>query len=167
MKKEQIQKNGFTLVEILIVVAILAIAMAMAVPMFSGAADFQLQSGANMIAADLEYAKSMAISTQQQHGVIFDTGAETYSVVNSSDTPLSHPVKKGFPYTIDFSADSRLNRVDLKTAPSKIYFDSMGNPLDASFAAMTVAATITLEQKGGGSTMTITIEPVTGYIRIQ
>ena len=164
MKKEQIQ-NGFTLVEILIVVVILAIAVGMAVPMFSGAADFQLQSGANMIAADFEYAKSMAISTQQRHGVIFDTDTETYSVVkDTNDTPLWHPVKKGFRYTIDFSADSRLKNVDLQTAPDRIYFDSMGNPLNASFAPLTAAATITLEQTGGGSTATITVEPVTGYI---
>lgn len=158
-------KIGFTLIELLVVVVILVIAGAMAVPMFSGSAQMQVQSAANMIAADLEYAKSMAISRQQNYGVVFHTDTESYSVVNSSGTPLpSHPIKKGFPYTIDFATDSRLKNVDLDTAPSGIYFDYIGKPLDGSFSDLTAKGKIKL--LGGGSAIYVYVEPTTGYIRI-
>jgi prepilin-type N-terminal cleavage/methylation domain-containing protein len=65
-------RNGFTLVELIIVVVILSIAALMAVPMVSSAADMQVRSAANQIAAHLDYTKSMAITHQQSHSVVFD-----------------------------------------------------------------------------------------------
>jgi len=55
-------KNGFTLIELMIVIVILSITALTAIPMLSSGASMQIRSAANMIAADLEYAKSMAIS---------------------------------------------------------------------------------------------------------
>lgn len=177
MEKNQIQKEifsrhgGFTLIEILVVVIILGLAMYAAVPMFSGAASMQVQSAANMVVADLEYAKSMAISRQQNYGVVFDTGANKYQVVvdqNGVDVVVPHPVKLGFQYIIDFRADSRLSQVTLTTAnfdsTNKIMFNYLGSPFNGTGTDMN-SGTITMQ--AGGVTMTITIEPVTGYIRIQ
>jgi prepilin-type N-terminal cleavage/methylation domain-containing protein len=162
------QKTGFTLIEIMVVVVILAMAMVMAVPMFSGSAQMQTQSAANMLAADLEYAKSMAISRQQRYGIVFDTDADTYQVVDQNNTVIQHPVKAGFQYVVNFRGDSRLNRVDLATAnfdgANTIKFDYLGSPLRSDGSPMN-SGTITLQ--GGGNTMTIIVEPVTGYIRIQ
>ena len=170
---EQIQKaendlhtsrRGFTLVEVIIVVVILSIAAMMAIPMMSSAGSVQIRSAADALAADLEYAKSMAISHQQNYGIIFDPGNNKYYVVTDSDnSPIPHPVKKGFPYTINFATDSRLNKVVLKSTNfgNQIYFDYLGSPLN-----LLNSGTITLEPKGGGSTITITVELVTGFISI-
>ncbi|MHC4735672.1 MAG: prepilin-type N-terminal cleavage/methylation domain-containing protein, partial [Planctomycetota bacterium] len=57
--------SGFTVIELLIVVVIIAIAAMAAIPMMTSAAGFQIRSAANMIAADLEYAKTIAISRGQ------------------------------------------------------------------------------------------------------
>ena len=61
----RIVRHGFTMIELLIVVAILAIAAAIVVPMASSAGSMQLRAAGNMVAADLEYAKSMSISRGQ------------------------------------------------------------------------------------------------------
>jgi prepilin-type N-terminal cleavage/methylation domain-containing protein len=168
MKSYQKEKTGFTLVEILVVVVVLALAMWAAVPMFSGAASIQVQSAANMIAADLEYAKSMAISRQRQYGISFNPGVETYSVIDQNGVVIPHPVKTGFLYTIDFHNDSRLNQVDLASVNfdgnNLIKFDYLGSPLKSDGSPLN-SGTVTLQ--GGGITITITVEPVTGYIRIQ
>jgi len=163
-----ISRKGFTLVEVIIVVVILSIAAMMAIPMMSSAGSVQIRSAADAIAADLEYAKSMAISHQQNYGVVFDTIADSYKVVEYNDVTYKddiqgHPVKRGFPYTINFRSDSRLNKVDLVTAnfdggsANKIYFDYLGSPLGNG-------GNITLQ--ADGSIVIITVEPVTGFISI-
>ena len=71
------QRSGFTMIEILIVVVIIAMAAMMAIPMMTSAGSMQIRSAANMIAADLEYAKSMAISRQQNYSVVFNTANDS------------------------------------------------------------------------------------------
>lgn len=171
MEKFEI-KAGFTLIEIMVVVVILGLAMYMAVPMFSGAAGMQMQSGANMIAADLEYAKSMAISCQQQYGIIFKTDTE-YDVVDQAGNPVPHPVKNpmqaasGPKYIVDFhKADIGLNKIDKAAAnfdgTNKVTFDYLGSPYNGSGGALNAQGTITVQS--GASTMRIYVEPVTGFI---
>ncbi len=115
MRKNKCCRNGFTLVELIIVVVILSIAALMAVPMFSGAADMQVRSAANRIAADLDYAKGLAITHQSRYCVIFDEADESYEIrvdpFGAGDV-IDHPVNPGS-FVVDFSADSRLSRVDI------------------------------------------------------
>jgi prepilin-type N-terminal cleavage/methylation domain-containing protein len=71
------KRYGFTMVEVIVVVAILATAAVIAVPMFSLAGSMQIEAATNMIAADLEYAKSMAIGRGQNYVVVFDTAGDS------------------------------------------------------------------------------------------
>ena len=52
-------RSGFTLIEVIIVMVIISIVALTALPMMSSASSVQIRSAASMIAADLEYAKSM------------------------------------------------------------------------------------------------------------
>jgi len=164
--------SGFTLIEMMIVIVILGIAAAVAVPMMSSAASMQIRSAANMIAADLEYAKSMAISRGQVYWVVFDTANESYTIQDVNDTTIAHPIKKGTNYSVDFANDGRLDRVDISSvtlspAGHRIGFDYLGSPYSRA-SGTTVnnlnAGTITLQ--AGSMTKTITVEPVTGFISV-
>ncbi len=152
--------GGFTIIEIIIVVVIIAIAALAAVPMMSSAGSFQIRSAANMIAADLEYAKSMAISRGQNFSVVFDENTDSYRIEDQVGAVIQHPVKKGFPYVVDFQNESRLNRVDITNANfngiTKVEFDCLGSPIDGG--------TVTLQ--AGGINKTITVEHITGFISI-
>ena len=153
-------RTGFTIVEILIVVVILSIAALAAIPMLSSASSFQIRSAANLIAADLEYAKSMAISRGQTYSVEFDVAADSYSIVDQTDTVIEHPVKKGFPYTVNFPNESRLSKVEITNVTftsDKVGFDCLGSP-DNDGGFITISA--------NENTATINVEPVTGYITI-
>jgi MSHA pilin protein MshC len=153
--------GGFTIVEILIIVVIIGIAALVAVPMMSSAASLQIRSAANMISADLEYARSMAISRGQNDSVVFDKDADSYRIVDPVGSTIQHPVKKGFPYVIDFQNESRLNRVDISSAvfnaDQTVVFDCLGSPDSGG----------TVIVQADGATKTITVEPVTGFISIQ
>jgi prepilin-type N-terminal cleavage/methylation domain-containing protein len=151
---------GFTVVELLIVVVILSIVALTAVPMMSSAAGIQIRSAANMIAADVEYARSMAISHGRNFSVEFDKNADSYRIVDLNGV-IQHPVKKGFTYVVDFRNESRLNRVDITNANFGTYptveFDCLGSPVNGG----------TVNLQAGTVSATITVEPVTGFVSIQ
>lgn len=160
--------SGFTLVELLIVIVIIAIAALTAIPMMSSAASVQIRSAANMIAADLEYAKSMAISRAQYFSVVFDKNTESYWIEDQSGNVLPHPVKKGFDYVIDFQNDGRLNKVDIADVDfdgtNEVKFDYLGSPWNGSSTPLN-SGVISLQ--AGGTTTTVIVEPVTGFVSIQ
>lgn len=159
--------SGFTLIEVLIVVAIIVIAAMIVVPMASSAASMQIRSAANMIAADLEYAKSMAISRGQNFSVVFDETTESYSVKDQTGSTIAHPVKKGFNYIVDFRNDGRLNKVDIVDvdfdSTSEVKFDYLGSPYNGAGNPLNSGV---INLQAGGTTMTVTVEPVTGFISI-
>jgi len=168
--KHETGRSAFTLIEIIVVMVILSIVALLAVPMLSSAADTQVRAAANMIAADLEYAKSMAIGRQQNYSVVFDVSNDSYQICDSGGTVIAHPVKVGFTFVIDFPGDSRLNRVDIAVADfdasQTITFDYLGSPYSAAGTANPLNnGQITLA--AGNFTMIITVQPVTGYIIIQ
>lgn len=166
--RPHIRRGAFTLIELMIVVVIIFIAAMTAVPMMSSAGSLQIRSAANMIAADLEYAKSMAISRGQYYSVVFDTTNETYKVKNQAGSVISHPVKKGFNFVVNFRNDSRLNKVDIVSvnfnSTGEVKFDYLSSPYDGDMIALGSAGVITI--CAGTITKTISVEPVTGYITI-
>jgi prepilin-type N-terminal cleavage/methylation domain-containing protein len=160
--------GGFTLVELLIVIAIISIAALTAIPMMSSAASVQIRSAANMLAADLEYAKSMAISRAQNFSMVFDASMDTYRIEDQNGNVLPHPVKKGFNYIIDFQSDGRLKKVDIVSVDfdttSEVKFDYLGSPYNGNNNPLNNGV---ISLQAGGTTTTIMVEPVTGYISIQ
>lgn len=159
--------SGFTLVEVLIVVVIIAIAAMTVVPMISSAASVQIRSAADMIAADLEYTKSMAISRGQRYSMVFDKDTESYAIKNQAGATIAHPVKKGFDYVVDFRNDSRLDKVDIANvdfdATSEIKFDYLGSPYNGNDNPLNSGI---INLQAGGATATIIVEPVTGFISV-
>lgn len=161
-------RAGFTLVEVIIVVVIIAIASMMAVPMFSSATSMQVRSAADIVASDLEYAKSLAITKGQNYSVVFDKTTESYAINDQAGAVIAHPVKKGFNYQVNFRDDRRLNKVDIVNvdfdSTAKITFDYLGSPHNGSGSPLNSG---TVRLQAGGVTITITVEPVTGFISIQ
>jgi len=156
----QPMRHAFTIVEIIIVVVIIAIAALAAVPMMSNAGSVQLRAAANMVLADLEYAKSMAISRGQNYSVVFDINTESYQIKDQDGTVIEHPVTRKS-YVVSFKNDSRLNRVDINSvdfnATSTVVFDCLGSPDNGGTVAL----------QASGNSSTVRVEPVTGFVSIE
>ena len=169
LKKNElnIRDNAFTIIELIVVMVILSIAAMLAVPMISSAADVQVRSAANMIAADLDYAKSMAISRQQNHSVVFYPANESYEVHDAGGV-IKHPIRASSDFVVDLQADSRLSRVDIVSADfdsqTTVTFDYLGSPYNSTPSPLN-SGVITLS--AGSFSMTVTVEPMTGYVTIQ
>lgn len=157
---------GFTITEVIVMVAVLSIASAMVVPAFRDQNTTQLRSAAKLLAADLDAAKVESLT----HGddprlVVFDTTNHTYHIAAASDpaTPITNPVGRQ-PYLVDFGVGRaaalgmvEIDRVDLD-GDDELGFGLYGQ-LD-----QTAPATITLSARD--ATITLTIDPATGEATI-
>ncbi len=153
---------GFTLIELVIVVLVLAIAAALAVPMIGNTAPTKLKAAASILAADLAYAQIESIA----HGddrrlLVLDNPSDTYHIAAVSDpaSPITHPITKQ-PYLIDYGSGQAESLVGVTidsyslNGDDQLGFDiygSLDQPTDA---------TITLGCDG--LTVTITADANTG-----
>jgi len=168
-------RRAFTLVEILMVVTILAIASAIIIPQLGTRNDLKAAAGARVVMADLIWAQNRAISTQQKQYVVFSGQSYTLWYRNSSGTLVksTHPVNKG-EYTTRFNvAKSPLDTVTISGTPTfagkgSVGFDEMGTPFGwdgTTEYSMTSAGTI--QVASGTFTLTISVEAFTGEASVQ
>ena len=150
---------GVTLIELIVVIVILAIIAAVAIPQLSGSADTRAQAASRIIVADLEDAQNLAIVTQDNVTVTFNTANNAYSLSSSESGPLIHPITKK-PYSEDFDTKGGFEGVGLASAsfggsPS-VTFDPLGAP----------NASGTVDVMAGPHTYRLAVAPVTGRITI-
>ena len=158
-------RDGFTLLEIIVVVVILAIAAVMVVPMMSSGAATKVLAAAQRVAADLDYAKSMAIT----HGCVYRVAfisTKQYQLEDQNGAVVAHPVNAGTHYVVDL-AGGAMDGVEITSTSfdgtHEVRFDSLGSPYNGSGNHLT-SGVITLH--GGDCQQTIRVKPMTGVITI-
>ena len=161
--------SGFTFVEMLVVVTILVIAAILTVPLMSSAAQNQLQAAAQVVASDMEYVRSMAISRCNTYSIIFDPANNSYEVQDNDGVAIPHPLKGGAPFVVVLNQDSRLSRVTFTSAEfdgdSTVTFDYLGSPFNDTGSSLS-SGQIKLNA-GDAAPIFVNVEPLTGYVTIQ
>jgi prepilin-type N-terminal cleavage/methylation domain-containing protein len=169
-------RPAFTLIEIIVTMVILAIVAMIAVPMMSSAAPMQVRSAANRLAADLEYARNMAITHQRPFTVVFDNSAANTNGYNlqDEDGTLTHPVIQQT-FVVKFANERSISRVripsngisiDPSGAVVAITFDYLGTPYSGLDTINRLnGATVTLA--ADGFELDVVVEPMTGYVMIE
>ena len=159
---------AFTLVELLIVIMILAIAAAIVVPNLGTAADSQVVSAARVLESDLGLARSLALTTQQTHSVVFSPDLQSYKVVANygggayaTAVAVEHPVRAGARMETTLKELGGMGAVVVAGVSfggaTYVTFNSLG---EASSAG-----SITLQ--AGGTQMVISVESLTGAVTVQ
>lgn len=178
----ELRSHGVTLVELLLVIAILGVAAAVAIPGLRSGDPQRLELAAEEFANAIRFARSEALRTGEPRGFLQNASSKRIRVFrpDTSTSPWTlnydvyHPVSKQL-YDIDlnthpFAAANSLspNRVYRGTCNStgNIYFDSSGIPRCADPETVLLeklSMTLTL----GPHTRTVTLHGITGRVTVQ
>lgn len=167
---------GFTLVELLIVLVVLAIVCLLAAPQFASIVnDRKLDGAAAELVVGLQYAGHLAVAYRRPFGVTFDTGRNQFAVFDAryrtntatfhdADPPvdslgvLVSPFDRR-PYVVDLGAASSFQGVALTAAPQggeiRFYPDGHSTAQDSVFVLTR-----------GNRQRTVTVNAQTGFIAV-
>jgi MSHA pilin protein MshC len=156
------QSSGFTLVELVVVIALMAIMVGVASPRFANGDIFETRGDAGLLSSTLRYAQKTAIAQRRQVFVITDTASQPQTVklcfVGDPNCPQAQAVinpETDEPYVMTLSKN-----VSVNPSNNNLGFNGLGQ------AVPNVAANYVLtNQKNNAQTFTVNIEADTGYIR--
>ncbi len=173
---------GYTLVELVISITIIAVIAAIAVPAFSPADDKELEQVAAEFATAMRFARSEAIRTGKPHGFRFLTNEYRVSVF-TADTQVNpwtwvwdvyHPLTKQL-YDYTFPPDLASIGPPVTHNPAyrgtcdregAIYFDANGTPWCLEPETVLLES-YELDLTSGFAQATVSLDGITGRVTVQ
>lgn len=162
-------RKGFTLVELFMVILILGlISVGVFIAIFSFRR-YYLQAAAERVAADLRFARGLALTGSKWIGVAFFADpVNTYFIYETdgtTDTALPNPTDQTKNYLISLAQDYEQVVIlsVLSGGGNKVEFSPLGVPYsDKEGGKLTTAAVITLSNNT--DQVTVRVEPETGRV---
>jgi type II secretion system protein H len=109
------KRSGFTLVELLIVLVIAVIVMAVVVTKMKSYSSVKLYNVARRLSADMQYAQSLAESTQKTYRITFYPPTDNYMVTLGTGTAVPDQLTKK-PMIRDFTKSSEFKNINIQLA---------------------------------------------------
>ncbi|REJ66643.1 MAG: hypothetical protein DWQ31_14390 [Planctomycetota bacterium] len=170
---------GYTIIEVMIAVVFLSLAAAMLLPQFSPAIDRQLMTSARVVAADIDYARNLAISNNSRYQLAVDANGGLLTLTHTgTNSALDTLPKDPFRAASDAS-DERVTRlatlpgISLTASFVAMYADSVNQtpvttvefgPLGETSRSAETFLTLTAGDGDARRFVTLTINPVTGLV---
>ena len=154
-------KKGFTLVEMLVILAIISMLMGITIPFTAGfGKGLRIKTSARAILGTLRLARSSAITQRDKYAVVFDVKNNEYWIQDASGAILEK--KHRLPGSIKFKAGPKENEEDA----DPITFENDTVTFYATGGIEGISGSITIMDKSGQS-KTISIISSTGKISIK
>ena len=173
--------TGFTLLELLIVIAVICILAGVLLPVGNPNAIDQLRSTAQIISTELAYGRSLSMANNSTYKFTFDTEQNRFILQHSGantslnklpSTPFSSPGDTQYQHVVNLNEFPHIGPSVLitevttaGTAPQRIN-DIEFNPLGAT--TRSEGAVVWLAAGSGSATryITISVDPVTGISQV-
>jgi prepilin-type N-terminal cleavage/methylation domain-containing protein len=82
------QRRGYTIIELMLVMALMGILAAILLPQFEPSIHEQLQGAAQIVSADIAYARNLAVAHGTQYQLSFNTATNSYTLRHSGTNNL-------------------------------------------------------------------------------
>lgn len=162
----QCSPRAFSMAEIIMVTALLAIAAAVVVPQFGDQTEQHALAAARTIVFDLQYAQDLAVTARSPVTADFASMPAQYRLADSADQTLTHPITHK-PYLVELGSHPRwaglgitVQLVDqaTQTPTTDLTFDALGTP--------GAAGTITLSHEDLDRSVVLTVHAATGRVTV-
>jgi len=162
--------RGFTLTELIVIIAILGILSWIAYPKVVAMDEIKLDAAARRLAADFRYAQSLAMSRRVIHGILFDPVQEKYTVfAPNAASPITDPADRARSLVVDYTSRTEFKGVLVQSAAfgatPGVTFDYYGVPRDTAGVDLTSNGLVILSYQG--VTDTVVVAPQTGTVTIR
>lgn len=148
--------KGFTLVELVVVIAVMGVMVAIATPRFTNGDIFETRGDAGLLSSTLRYAQKTAIA-QRKNVYVLHTNAVPDVVRLCFDTACNQAVIS--PETAAAYVFTSARNVDISATNTSLGFDALGRAVPNAASSYTVT-----NRKNNNQSVTISIEANTGYI---
>ena len=168
MVQPDTRARAYTLIEILIVVTLLGIASAMAMPSLRSTDGLRVQATVRAIVADITFAQSDALARQQGRAMVFDRDNNRYSILEVHGTTLSPSTDTIYSLNLNNERKFHSSRIqDVAFEGSNVLvFDELGGPVTGP-GSSTPGNGGTLTITGSGETFEISVEAYTGRVSVR
>ncbi len=161
------RSSGFTLIELIAVIVILAVLAAMFVPRAPNKAAMTLTGRAAQLASDLRYVQALSMTNGQRYCLTLTpsspyTGYSMTTAASGCVTTIAHPGNLSQPIPICSGATSATCLTATGLPNGYLQFDGLGQPYTAATTALAANAVLTLADDG--QTQVVTVSPVTGRV---
>src|SRR5947207_13957120 len=109
---------GLTLIELLLTIAVLGILAAILIPQLTGDLPERLSAGAQVVSADLDYARSLAVANNSSYRVTFEPDNNRYYLRHSGTSPQFNTLPQSPFRQTDDPADQQTTNLSVLPIPA-------------------------------------------------
>lgn len=175
-KSRRSMRRAYTLLEVLVVVAILGTAAALVVPSMSSAGNLRVQAAVREMVADITFAQSDAVAYQARRAIVFYQGEGRYvlcevrgAVIDPAVDAIFDPSRPNDRYEVLWrdqnTGGAAIIEVDFD-GDNVLIFDELGGPVETADGDRPSSGGVIRIRDAMGQTFRITVEAYTGRVLV-
>lgn len=167
--------RAFTLIETIMVIVIIGILTALAVPRFNAFYALKLDAAVKRIRSDIRYLQQLAISQHADTRIVFNAAGNSYTAWSCNGSgasctawsPATDPFTRGS-LLANFNSDPQYGGIDISAADFRseqtLRFDWQGAPYNGSGQPLLTDGTLALAYQSNSKSIYVTAN--TGRVRV-